>query len=259
MSIHVLTLFPNMFSGVLQESILKRALDSGAAQIHLIDFRNYTKDRHRTVDDTPYGGGAGMLLKPEPLFEAVDDIVRQGGPLLPPSDRVVLLSPTGRPFNQERAREYSNCERLVFLCGHYEGFDDRVRQHLATEELSLGDFVMTGGEIAAMAVIDAVVRLLPGVLGNADSLSAESHTDGLLEYPQFTRPPVYRGAAVPDTLLSGNHQRIAEWRDKHALYRTWRLRPEMLKLDNLTPQQRTWLSAFERGDFTGIDVQYGEP
>lgn len=254
LSISVLTLFPNMFSGVIGESIVKRALDGGAAELQLVNFRDYTADRHHTVDDTPYGGGAGMLLKPDPLFDAVADIERQSGPLFPPMDRVILLSPAGQSFNQELARTYAQSERLVFLCGHYEGFDDRVRQHLATEELSLGDFVMTGGEIAAMAVIDAVVRLLPGVLGNEDSLAAESHTNGLLEYPQYTRPSTYRGWSVPETLLSGNHQRIEEWREKQALYRTWRTRPDILLESRLTPRQQIWLRAFEQGDFSGIDV-----
>ncbi|GMA58889.1 tRNA (guanine-N(1)-)-methyltransferase [Alicyclobacillus sacchari] len=198
LAIHVLTLFPNMFSGVLGESMMKRAVEIGAVEIELIDFRQYAKDRHRTVDDTPYGGGAGMLLKPEPLFDAIDDLRNRLHPRLePPRERVVLLSPSGRRFTQQVAEEYAQSNRIVLVCGHYEGFDDRVRQALATEELSLGDFVMTGGEIAAMAVIDAVTRLLPGVLGNAASLADESHVQGLLEYPQFTRPLSIEGWRYP--------------------------------------------------------------
>ncbi|KRW92359.1 tRNA (guanine-N1)-methyltransferase [Alicyclobacillus tengchongensis] len=256
LAIHVLTLFPNMFSGVLGESMMKRAAEIGAVDVELIDFRQYARDRHRTVDDTPYGGGAGMLLKPEPLFEAIDDLCnRLNTRLESPRARVVLLSPSGRRFTQQVAEEYAQSERIVLICGHYEGFDDRVRQALATEELSLGDFVMTGGEIAAMAVIDAVTRLLPGVLGNAASLEDESHVQGLLEYPQFTRPAVYRDLAVPEVLVSGNHQRIAEWRERHALYRTWKERPDLLRIEQLTPRQRAWLTAFEQGDLTGIDVE----
>ncbi|TDY46582.1 tRNA (guanine37-N(1)-) methyltransferase [Alicyclobacillus sacchari] len=256
LAIHVLTLFPNMFSGVLGESMMKRAVEIGAVEIELIDFRQYAKDRHRTVDDTPYGGGAGMLLKPEPLFDAIDDLRNRLHPRLePPRERVVLLSPSGRRFTQQVAEEYAQSNRIVLVCGHYEGFDDRVRQALATEELSLGDFVMTGGEIAAMAVIDAVTRLLPGVLGNAASLADESHVQGLLEYPQFTRPAVYRGLAVPEVLVSGNHQRIEQWRERHALYRTWKYRPDLLQHEHLTPRQRAWLTAFEQGDLSGIDVE----
>lgn len=254
LELFVVTLFPQMFPSVLGESMMKRAFDRGIAQLECVDFRQYASDKHKTVDDAPFGGGAGMLLKPEPLFRTMDDIERLHGKVPPPTGRVILLSPAGRRFTQEVAREYAACQRLVFLCGHYEGFDDRVRQHVATEELSLGDFVMTGGEIAAMAVIDSVVRLLPGVLGNAESLEAESHTTGVLEYPQFTRPASYRGYDVPETLLSGNHQRIAAWRDKHALYRTWKHRPDMIDKSMLMDGERRWIEAFERGDFQGIDV-----
>lgn len=244
-----------MFAGVLGESMMKRALQSGAASVNCIDFRAYATDRHHTVDDTPFGGGAGMLLKPEPLFAAMEDIEQQHGHVDPPAGRVILLSPQGRRFTQDVAKEYAQASRLVFLCGHYEGFDDRVRQHLVTEELSLGDFVMTGGEIAAMAVLDAVIRLLPGVLGNADSLTDESHTGGMLEYPQYTRPASFRGIDVPPTLLSGNHQLIATWRAKHALYRTWKERPDLLRDLPLTAAQKGWLSQFENGDFSEIDVR----
>ncbi|WAH35463.1 tRNA (guanosine(37)-N1)-methyltransferase TrmD [Alicyclobacillus dauci] len=254
LDIFVLTLFPQMFTGVFGESMMKRAFGSGAANIEYVDFRQYATDKHHTVDDTPFGGGAGMLLKPEPLFAAMDDIERRYGHIDPPVGRVILLSPQGRRFTQDVAREYAACDRLTFLCGHYEGFDDRVRQHLVTEELSLGDFVMTGGEVAAMAVIEAVVRLLPGVLGNAESLADESHSNGLLEYPQYTRPASFRGMDVPQTLLSGNHQLIAKWRERHALYRTWRERPDLLAQVPLSQEQQEWLERFERGDFSEIDL-----
>ncbi|GMA61752.1 tRNA (guanine-N(1)-)-methyltransferase [Alicyclobacillus fastidiosus] len=254
LNIFVLTLFPQMFSGVFGESMMKRAFESDVANIEYVDFRQFAKDKHHTVDDTTFGGGAGMLLKPEPLFLAMDDINRRHGTVEPPAGRVIMLSPQGRRFNQEIAREYAECERLTFLCGHYEGFDDRVRQQLVTEELSLGDFVMTGGEIAAMAVTDTVVRLLPGVLGNAVSLEDESHASGLLEYPQYTRPASFRGMDVPPTLLSGNHQLIAKWRLRHALYRTWRERPDLLSTAMLDDEERAWLAKFERGDFSDIDI-----
>jgi tRNA (guanine37-N1)-methyltransferase len=255
LDIFVLTLFPQMFTNVLGESMMKRAIDNDIARVQYIDFRDYTTDKHRTVDDSPFGGGAGMLLKPEPLFRAMDAIDEAHGRVEAPQGRVILLSPQGRRFTQEVALEYAACERLTFLCGHYEGFDDRVRQHLVTEELSLGDFVMTGGEIAAMAVIDTVVRLLPGVLGNAQSLEDESHNKGLLEYPQFTRPSTFRDMEVPSTLLSGNHKEIAKWRVRHALYRTWRYRPDMLDSLNLTKEDQACLDRFEQGDFTGIEVR----
>lgn len=256
LNIFVFSLFPQMFHGVLGESMMRRAFDSNHASIEYVNFRDYATDRHRTVDDNPFGGGAGMLLKPEPLFAAMEDVESRYGRIDPPAGRVILLSPQGRRFNQEIAREYASCERLTLLCGHYEGFDDRVRQHLVTEELSLGDFVMTGGEIAAMAVIDTVVRLLPGVLGNSGSLEDESHSGGWLEYPQYTRPASFRGIEVPATLLSGNHQRIAQWRRKHAVYRTWRDRPDLLVGRVLSSEEKTWVLQFEQGDLSGLDITY---
>lgn len=255
-NIFVLTLFPQMFDAAFGEGIARRAFDSELATIEYVNFRNYATDRHRTVDDSPFGGGAGMLLKPEPLFSAMDEINDRNGYVGPPQGRVIMLSPQGKRFNQSLAREYAACERLTFLCGRYEGFDDRVRQQLVTDELSLGDFVMTGGEIAAMAVIDTVVRLLPGVLGNAYSLDEESHSDGLLEYPQFTRPASFRGIGVPDTLVSGDHQRIAKWRQKHSLYRTWRQRPDLLKTRKMTEDETRWIEQFEAGNLYDLDVQY---
>lgn len=256
LEIFAVSLFPQMFPGVLGDSMMKRAFDNEIATFECVDFRQYATDKHRTVDDTPYGGGAGMLLKPEPLFRAVEDIQHRHGMMSSPKSRVILLSPTGRRFTQAVAHEYAACKRLIFLCGHYEGFDDRVRQHLATEELSLGDFVMTGGEIAAMAVIDSVVRLLPGVLGNTESLDSESHASGLLEYPQFTRPALFREFDVPGALMSGNHKQIEQWRDRHAFYRTWKHRRDLIAQRLLSVQERLWLEAFERGDFSDIDVEH---
>jgi tRNA (guanine37-N1)-methyltransferase len=250
MDIVVFTLFPQMFHGVLGESILKRAQDQELLRIRLVNFRGYAEDKHRTVDDYPFGGGAGMLLKPAPLFAAVEaERARHRDRRV----RTILLTPWGRTFSQAVARELVRWDALFLICGHYEGFDDRVRG-LADEELSLGDFVLTGGEIAAMAIIDAVARLVPGVLGNEQSASGDSFANGLLEYPQYTRPAEFRGKRVPEALLSGHHQRIAEWRHKHALYRTWRRRPDLLQARELSAEEKAWLARWEAGDLADIDV-----
>jgi tRNA (guanine37-N1)-methyltransferase len=247
----VLTLFPDMFTGVLGESILKRAIADGQLRVRLVNFRDYATDKHKTVDDYPFGGGAGMLLKPGPIFDAVRDVQKnwEGA-----QSRVVLLSPQGRTFNQKVAEEFAAEERLILICGHYEGFDERVRQGLATDEVSIGDFVLTGGELAAMVIIDAVARLLPGVLGNDVSAHDDSYSTGLLEYPQYTRPAVFEDMAVPEVLLSGNHQKIAEWRRVHALYRTWVRRPDLLKEAVLDEKDKALIKRWEAGDFRDIDV-----
>lgn len=220
MKIDVLTLFPAMFAGPLDESIIKRAREAGLLQILLHNLRDYTHDRHRTVDDRPFGGGPGMLLKPEPLFEAIEAL--SGG-----TARVVLLSPSGRKFNQAIAREMSGEQHLLLVTGHYEGFDERVRA-LINDELSIGDYVLTNGALPAMIVIDTVARLLPGVLGDDQSAADESFSSGLLEYPQYTRPAEFRGMKVPDVLLSGNHAQIARWRLEQAKTRTKEKRPDLL-------------------------------
>lgn len=221
MRIDVLTLFPAMFAGPLDESIIKRARQSGLLDLQLWNLRDYAHDRHQTVDDRPFGGGPGMLLKPEPIFEAVDQLRRE-------RTRVVLLSPSGRPFNQAVARELAFLEHLLLVTGHYEGFDERVRAHLADDELSIGDYVLTNGALPAMVVIDAVTRLIPGVLGDDESAQDESFSHGLLEYPQYTRPAEYRGMKVPEVLLSGNHAEIAKWRAHEARLRTMERRPDLL-------------------------------
>ncbi len=226
MHVDVLTLFPEMFAGPLGQSILKRAIDRELLAVGLTNPRDFTDDRHRTVDDAPYGGGPGMVMKPGPLFAAVESVARPGSP-------VVLLSPRGRVFSQEIARELARHEHLILICGHYEGVDERVRDHLATDELSIGDYVLTGGELAAMVVIDAVARLLPGVLGDAASSADESHSHGLLEYPQYTRPPEFRGLRIPDVLVSGNHAAIETWRRHQSLLATARHRPDLLTADHL--------------------------
>lgn len=224
MHFDIFTLFPGMFEGPLSESILKRAQEQGLVSIALHNIRDATTDKHHVVDDYPYGGGAGMVMKPDPIFAAVE-AVYQDGP-------IILMTPQGRLFTQHIARELSQQARITLLCGHYEGIDERVRQHLVTDELSIGDFVLTGGELAAMIVVDAVSRLLPGVLGGEASTLEESHSSGLLEYPHYTRPPEFRGWRVPDVLLSGNHAQIARWRRKESLRRTKARRPDLFaKLD----------------------------
>ncbi len=224
MHIDILTLFPQMFPGPFGASILKRAIDRNMVSIDIHNIRDYTHNKHHTVDDYAYGGGAGMLLKPEPIFEAVESVKKQGVEVLP----VILLTPQGRLFSQHIAQELSTFSHLILICGRYEGVDERVREHLVTDEISIGDYVLGGGELAAMVVVEAVVRLLPGVLGSEDSLVDDSHVGGLLEYPQYTRPAVYRGWSVPEILLSGNHARIAEWRREQSIQRTRERRPELL-------------------------------
>jgi tRNA (guanine37-N1)-methyltransferase len=223
MHFDIFTLFPNMFEGPFSESILKRAQEKGLLSIDLHNIRDVTTDRHHIVDDYPYGGGAGMVMKPEPIFTAVESVYK-GGP-------IILLTPQGRLFNQEIARELAREPRVTLICGHYEGVDERVREHLVTDELSIGDYVLTGGELAAMVVVDAVSRLIPGVLASG-STGEESHSNNLLEYPQYTRPPEFRGWRIPDILLSGHHEQIARWRRKESLRRTRQRRPDLFaKLD----------------------------
>jgi tRNA (guanine37-N1)-methyltransferase len=221
MKVDVLTLFPAMFAGPLDESIIKRAREAGLLDLRIHNLRDYARDRHKTVDDRPFGGGPGMLLKPEPIFEAVEDLARE-------NTRVILFSPDGRPFNQAIARELAGFDHLLLVSGHYEGFDERVREQLADDELSIGDYVLTNGGLPVMVVIDAVTRLLPGALGDDESARSESFSHGLLEYPQFTRPAEFRGMKVPEVLLSGNHAEIAKWRAEQARQRTRERRPDLL-------------------------------
>ena len=222
MKIDVLTLFPGMFPGPLAESIIKRACESGRLRLGIRDLRDFTHDRHRKVDDRPFGGGPGMLMKPEPMFEAVEALRGE-------KTRVILTSPAGRPFRQKIARELAGEEHLLLVCGSYEGFDERVRECLADDELSIGDYVLTNGALPAMVIIDAVTRLLPGVLGDDESSVDESFSDGLLEYPQYTRPAEFRGMSVPEVLLSGDHAAIERWRREQARMRTGQRRPDLLE------------------------------
>ena len=238
MKLDVLTLFPEMFTGVFGESILKRAEETEAAAYRVINFREYADNKHNTVDDYPYGGGAGMVLKPQPIFDAVADLVGNSDSKRP---RVILMCPQGERYTQKKAEELAQEEHLIFICGHYEGYDERIREHVVTDEISIGDFVLTGGELGAMVVIDSVVRLLSGVLGNEESHMKDSFSTGLLEHPHYTRPADFRGMKVPDVLISGNHRLIEEWRTKESLRRTYLRRPDLLDDFPLDEQQKKWL------------------
>lgn len=241
MRIDYLTLFPEMFEGVLNHSILKRAQDKGMLNVNTVNFREYAENKHNQVDDYPFGGGQGMVLKPEPIFNALESLQQT------PETRVVLMCPQGEPFTQEKAQELSEAEHLVFICGHYEGYDERIREHLVTDEISIGDYVLTGGELPAMTMTDAIVRLIPGVLGNQQSHEDDSFQDGLLEFPQYTRPREYRGMNVPEVLLSGNHARIDAWRREQKLLRTYRNRPDLLDKAELTKQDQDILKRYRKG------------
>ncbi len=244
----IFTLFPGMFTGPLSESIIKRAATRGLVEIALHDWREQATDRHRTVDDTPYGGGAGMVLQAPPLVRAVEAALGDERETVP----VVLLSPAGRRFTQRVAEELSQQPRVALICGHYEGFDERVRDLIVTDELSLGDYVLTGGELAAMVIVDATTRLLPGVI-EAASLTEESHTSGILEGPHYTRPIEFRERGVPPILLSGHHAKITRWRRREALRRTLRFRPDLLESAALTPEDQRDLAELVREEAEGQD------
>ncbi len=236
--VDIFSLFPEMFAGPFSSSILKRAVDQGIVNFKIHNIRDYTHDKHHTADDSAYGGGAGMVMKPEPVFEAVETVQGQALDMKNKKASVILLTPQGRKLTQQVAEDLAKFDWLMLICGHYEGVDERIRQHLATDEISIGDYVLTGGELAAMVVADAVIRLLPGVLGSSESLINESHTGGLLEYPQYTRPESFRGWAVPEILTSGNHGEIAKWRRKQSIIRTAIRRPDILKVVELNSKEQ---------------------
>jgi tRNA (guanine37-N1)-methyltransferase len=250
------TLFPEICSAYLGESILKRAQEAGLITVDIHNIRDYAPGKHQVTDDMPYGGGGGMVMKPEAVFAAVESVLgmrvegeassveRNPSPPhpSPPTLPIILLTPQGRPFTQAVAQELAQYERLALVCGRYEGFDERIRQHLATDEISIGDYVLTGGELAALVIVDAVTRLLPGALGDPTGAVDDSHASGLLEYPHYTRPPEFRGWAVPDVLLSGDHGRIARWRREEALRRTFQRRPDMLMKLELSEDDKLFLA-----------------
>lgn len=241
MKIDVVTLFPGIFAGPLQESILAKAQARGVVDIRVVNLREYAAGRHRVTDDYPFGGGGGMILKPEPLWAAVETLRTEAA-------RVILLDPQGRRFCQEVARDLSKASHLILLCGRYEGVDERVREHLVDDELSLGDYVLTGGELPALVVIDAVTRLCPGALGNEAASGQDSFAGGLLEGPHYTRPEEFRGHRVPEILLSGDHKKIARWRRLQSLWRTWRRRPDLLETAQLTPEEQKLVERFREGN-----------
>ncbi len=238
MRIDILTLFPGMFPGYLNESILKRAQEAGLVEFHLHNIRDYATGKHRVTDEPPFGGGGGMILKPGPIFRAVEAIK--------PADEacpVILLTPQGRPFTQTVAQELAQQERLILICGRYEGVDERVRQHLVTDEISIGDYVLTGGELAALVVVDAVTRLLPGALGAAGAAETDSYATGLLEGPHYTKPADFRGWQVPDVVRSGHAANLARWRREGALRRTWERRPDLLETAVLSEADKRFLQS----------------
>ena len=247
MQIDILSLFPEMFAGPMQSSIIGKAKEKGIAKIDVTDFRRFAHNKHGHVDDYPYGGGAGMLLQVQPIAEALDE-VKEKHPHT--KKRVVLMDPAGETFSQSKAEELVKAEHLVFICGHYEGYDERIREYV-TDEISIGDYVLTGGELGAMVVIDATVRLLEETVGNQDSIIGDSFSTGLLEYPQYTRPREYQGMTVPEVLFSGDHAKIADWKAKESLRRTWQRRPDLLINYPLSEQQKQWLDDIKREESDG--------
>lgn len=244
MRIDVVTLFPQLFDGPMTESMLWKARDQGMLDLRFVQIRDFTTDRHRTADDTPYGGGGGMIMKTQPVMDAIAAAMSDA----PAKTPVILMSPQGRVFNHAIAKELSYHERLILVCGRYEGIDDRVRQLVITDEISIGDYVLTGGELAAMVIIDAVVRHIPGVLGAEGAADRDSHANGLLEAPHYTRPPVFEGIPVPAVLLEGNHLEIQRWRRRESLRRTWRSRPDLLLSAPLSEEDRYLLAEFAEED-----------
>jgi tRNA (guanine37-N1)-methyltransferase len=242
MHIDVLTLFPEMISGLFQSSILKKAHEKEKFSYNLVNFRDYSDNKHQKVDDYPYGGGAGMVLTPQPLFDAVASVKKER----PSTPRIILMCPQGEPHNQKKAEALAEEEHLIFICGHYEGYDERIRENLITDEISIGDFILTGGEVGAMVVIDSIVRLLPDALGNEQSAKDDSFSTGFLEHPHYTRPADFRGMKVPDVLLSGNHEKIAEWRKRESLKRTLFRRPELLNKVHLNEEEKKVLEEMKK-------------
>jgi tRNA (guanine37-N1)-methyltransferase len=245
MRIDVLTIFPDVIRCGTDYSIVKRAQEKGLVKILVHDIRDFTEDKHRTTDEPPYGGGAGMVMKPEPIFKAVEHVQ---GEYWTDQTRIILLSPQGELFTQEKAKELSKCPHMVLICGHYEGVDERVREHLVSEEISIGDYILTGGELPALVVMDATIRLLPGVLGHEQSALEESFSEGLLEYPQYTRPADFRGWRVPEILLSGHHAEIAKWRRMQSLKRTLERRPDLLEKAHLTEEDKKLLKELKESE-----------
>ena len=261
MRFDIFTLFPGIFEGPLRESMIKRAIEVGLLEVQLHNIRDYAAGKHQVTDDYPYGGGGGMVMKPEPVFAAVEGVLKdEGGRMKDEAGSradwdqskipIVLLTPQGRLFNQEIAYELAQHDRVALICGRYEGFDERIREHLATDEISIGDYVLTGGELAALVVLDAVIRLKPGALGDPEGAIDDSHASGLLEYPHYTRPPEFRGWGVPEVLLSGDHAEVDRWRREQALRRTWLRRPDILATAELTKTDQAFLGTLQQSPET---------
>jgi tRNA (guanine37-N1)-methyltransferase len=249
MRFDIFTLFPELIEPYLHESLLQRAIQQNLLQVMLHDIRQWTTDRHHTTDDTPYGGGGGMVMKPEPIFTAVENMLG-----IPAACPVILLTPQGRRYNQQIALELAQLPRLALICGRYEGVDERVRKYLVDDEISIGDYVLMGGELAALILVESLSRLIPGVLGDPDGAMDDSHASGLLEYPHYTRPPEYCGWKVPDVLVSGDHARIEKWRRQQALLRTWQRRRDLLERASLSDSDRAFLAKLEQGKELGDDL-----
>ena len=241
MQFEVFTLLPEVFPPYLESSILQRARQRGLIDVHVHNIRDYTRDKHHTTDDIPYGGGGGMVMKPEPVFDAVESVLGSDADC-----PIILLTPQGRVFNQRIAAEFSLHEKIALICGRYEGVDERIRAHLVTDEISIGDYVLTGGELPALILIDAISRFIPGVLGDPDGATDDSHASGLLEYPHYTRPPEFRGWAVPDVLLSGDHAKINQWRREQSLHRTLARRPDLLDKAELNEADKKLLEQIKK-------------
>jgi tRNA (guanine37-N1)-methyltransferase len=261
MRFDIFTLFPGIFEGPLRESMIKRAIEAGLLEVQLHNIRDFAAGKHQVTDDYPYGGGGGMVMKPEPVFAAVESVLKDesglGVDLNQPEIQnpkskipIILLTPQGRLFNQQIAYELAQHDRVALICGRYEGFDERIREHLATDEISIGDYVLTGGELAALVVLDAVIRLKPGALGDPEGAIDDSHASGLLEYPHYTRPPEFRGWGVPEVLLSGDHAEVDRWRREQALRRTWLRRPDMLVTAELTKTDQVFLGTLHQSPKT---------
>lgn len=238
MRFDIFSLFPEIFGSYIEVSIIKRAIRSGLMAVYMHDIRSWTYDRHHVCDDTPYGGGGGMVMKPEPIFASIEDVLGT-----PPVCPVILMTPQGRPFTQRVAQELAQLPRLALLCGRYEGVDERVREYLVTDEISIGDYVLTGGELPALIMMDAIIRNIPGTLGDPLGAQQDSHASGLLEHPHYTKPPEFRGYAVPEILKSGDHKKIAEWRHEQSLLRTLQRRPEMLENYPLSKKDQQYLAS----------------
>lgn len=265
MQFEVFTLLPEVFPSYLETSIIKRACERGLINVRVHNIRDYTHDKHHTTDDTPYGGGGGMVMKPEPVFEAVESVLglitsHASRPTEPDSIiPVILLTPQGRVFNQSIAEELSQHTCILLLCGRYEGIDERIREHLVTDEISIGDYVLTGGELPALILIDAIARLLPDVLGDPTGAQDDSHSMGLLEYPHYTRPPEFRGWKAPDVLLSGDHKKIDKWRREQALLRTFNKRPDILQKTELSKEDLKFVEELKAGKLEGEDRESNDP